>query len=79
MSERALGGEDFDALVKEYSNDPGGGPYTMSTDGSAGFPRSGMATSFGDVGWRLQVGEIGVAPYHPTKCGFGWHIIKRVE
>ena len=76
---RALAGEDFGALMREYSNDPGGGTYTMSTDGSAGFPRSGMAPAFGDTGWRLEVDQIGVAAYHPQRSGFGWHIIKRVE
>ena len=34
---RALDGEDFDALVDEFSEDPGRGPYTMSLDGSVGF------------------------------------------
>lgn len=76
---RALNGEDFNALAKEYSNDPGGGPYTMQTDGSSGFPRAQMARAFGDVGWRLGVGEIGVAGYHPQNSGFGWHIIKRLQ
>lgn len=76
---RALEGADFDALVAEYSNDPGPGPYMMQTDGSAGFPRSQMAKAFGDVGWRLGVGEIGVAGYHPRDSVFGWHIIKRLQ
>ena len=76
---RALAGEEFEALMREHSNDPGAGTYTMSTDGSAGFPRSGMAPAFGDTGWRLEVDQIGVAGYHPQRSGFGWHIIKRVE
>jgi parvulin-like peptidyl-prolyl isomerase len=76
---RALAGEDFEALMREHSNDPGAGTYLMSTDGSAGYPRSGMAPAFGDTGWRLAVDQIGVAGYHPQRSGFGWHIIKRVK
>lgn len=76
---KALNGADFTSLVKEYSNDPGGGPYTMSTDGSGGFPRSQMAPAFGDVGWRLDVGQVGVAGYSPQGSPFGWHIMKRLK
>ena len=38
-----------------------------------------MVAGFGDVGWRLQVGEVGVAPFHSRKSPYGWHIIKRVQ
>ena len=67
------------ALGKEFSNDPGGGPYVMSTDGSGGYARASMATSFGDVAWRLDVGQVGVCAYDPVKSKFGWHIIKRLR
>ena len=76
---RALNGEDFTALSKQHSNDPGGGPYTMSIDGSVGFPRGSMAGAFGNVGWRLEVGQIGVADYDSQQSPFGWHIIKRLQ
>ena len=67
-------GGDFDALVKKYTNDshPGKYPMTMSS-------RSGMVPAFGNVGWRLEVGEVGVAPYDPVKSQYGWHIIKRIR
>lgn len=77
--EQIQDGADFSALRKMHSNDPGGGIYGMSMDGSQGFPRAQMAKLFGDVGWRLEVGEVGVAPYHQIKSGFGWHIIKRLK
>jgi parvulin-like peptidyl-prolyl isomerase len=80
---RARMGEDFDALAKEYSEDPGGGPYTMANHGQptppGGYARSGMVAAFGDVGFRLNVGEIGMAPYHAEKSPFGFHVIKRVQ
>ncbi|MBL7008273.1 MAG: peptidylprolyl isomerase [Planctomycetes bacterium] len=42
-------------------------------------PRKGMAKAFGDVGFSLQVGEIGMAEYHAIDSRFGWHIIKRIK
>ena len=41
--------------------------------------RSGMVSSFGDVAFGLDVGEIGMARYHPGNSPYGWHIIKRIE
>jgi len=82
---RAKSGEDFDKLMKEFSNDPGGGTYTLVNDGltantGAGeFERRGMVPAFGDVGFRILVDEIGVAEHDPVKSPFGWHIIKRVK
>lgn len=67
-------GEDFDPLVKQYTNDSHPGIYSMTVA-----TRSGMVAGFGNVGWRLEVGEFGIAPWHGTKSPFGWHIIKRVE
>jgi hypothetical protein len=71
---RALSGEDFAALMKAHSNDAGGGEYPMTKQG-----RASMVKGFGDVGFRLKVGEIGVAPWDATASPYGWHIIKRVK
>lgn len=71
---RARAGEDFGALVKQYSNDDGPGTYTLTQAN-----RGDYAASFSAVAFRLAVGEIGVAAYQPSKCPFGWHIIKRLE
>ena len=70
----AVGGGNFDALVKQYTNDSAPGIYPMTKAG-----RAGMAKSFGDVGFRLKVGEIGVAPWDAKASPFGWHIIKRLK
>lgn len=71
---RARGGEDFTALMKQYTYDEGPGTYTLTQD-----DRDDYAEHFEDVGFRLEVSEIGVAPYHRVKSPFGWHIIKRLE
>lgn len=82
---RAKSGEDFDALVKEYTDDSHPGIYKMANLGlqanpPAGlYPRGGMVKGFGDVGFSLEVGEVGVAAYDPEASKYGWHIIKRVE
>jgi len=71
---KARAGEDFTALMHQYSGDEGPGTYTLTQD-----DRGDYARSFGDVGFRLAVGEIGVATYHHVKSPFGWHVIKRIE
>jgi peptidyl-prolyl cis-trans isomerase B (cyclophilin B) len=42
-------------------------------------PRADMAPAFGNVGFALKVGEIGLAPYDKTTSPFGIHIIKRLQ
>lgn len=82
LLQRLRAGEDFEALMREHSDDPGPGVYTMTTGASsppAVFGRTEMVPAFGNVGWRLDVGEIGVAPYDPRNSQFGWHIIQRVD
>jgi len=82
---RAKSGEDFDKLMKEFSNDPGGGTYTLVNNGvtadqAAGeFDRSGMVPAFGDVGFRITLNEIALAEHDDKTSPFGWHVIKRVK
>lgn len=70
----AIGGGDFDALVKTYTNDSAPGHYPLTKAG-----RTTLVKGFGDVGFRLKVGEIGVAPWDAKASPFGWHIIKRLK
>ena len=67
-------GGDMDALVKAHTDDSYPGKYPMTTSS-----RRQMVAGFGNVGWRLAVGEIGVAPHDPKSSPFGWHIIKRIK
>jgi len=46
---------------------------------AAGFPRAALVPAFGDVGFRLQQNEIGLAPHDEKSSPFGWHVIKRLE
>ncbi len=83
--ERAKNGEDFDALVKEYTDDQHPGIYKMSNIGidpdksKDEYSRARMVKAFGDVSFKLQVNDIGLAEYDPEASKYGWHIIKRIE
>jgi len=83
--ERARKGEDFDALVKTYTDDAAPGVYRMANFGvtpdkeKKEYARSGMVRAFGDVGFPLPVGGIGLAVYDPQRSKYGWHIIKRLD
>ena len=71
---RARSGEDFTLLMKRYSDDDGPGIYAMTRT-----TREKMVQGFGDVSWRLAVGELGVAAYDKANSPFGWHVIKRLQ
>ena len=81
--DRAKKGEDFDGLVKKYTDDSHPGIYGMTNNGKppiGGYtPRARMVPAFGNVGFKLAVGEIGIGDYDATASPFGWHVIKRVE
>lgn len=81
--DRARKGEDFDALVKQYTDDSPPGIYGMSGRGVAKGPgeyeRDGMVPAFGNVGFAISPGNIGMADYDPQTSPYGWHIIKRLK
>ena len=83
LMERAKKGEDFDALVKEHTDDSHPGIYGMVNKGVTAAqgesPRGRMVAAFGNVGFKLKVGDIGMANYDPAESPFGYHIIKRIE
>ena len=80
---RANGGEDFDALVRELTDDSPPGIYRLSnigvTSAAGEYPRNRMVAAFGNVGFGLGVGEIGMANFDPRTSPYGWHIIKRLS
>jgi peptidyl-prolyl cis-trans isomerase C len=82
---RAKKGEDFDKLVKEYTDDQYPGVYGMSNfnvesdQNQEESSRSQMVKAFGDVSFRLSVNGIGLAEYDPEDSKYGWHIIKRIK
>jgi parvulin-like peptidyl-prolyl cis-trans isomerase-like protein len=81
--ERAKKGEDFDELVRTYTDDRAPGIYSLSNSGvspaEGEFSRDRMVPAFGNVGFSLAPGEIGMAEYDPRTSPYGWHIIKRLE
>ncbi|MBM3297843.1 MAG: hypothetical protein FJY83_09640 [Candidatus Aminicenantes bacterium] len=85
LLDRIKKGEDFDALVKAYTNDQHPGIYSMSNIGvtpdqsKPEYPRDRMVKGFGDASFALKVGEVGVAAYDPKTSPYGWHIIKRLK
>jgi hypothetical protein len=88
--EKAKSGEDFDELVKKYTDDSYPGIYRLANHGQKAIPnhpdpakvvmpREGVVPAFGDIGFTLQVGEIGMSEFDWDKSPFGWHIIKRLK
>jgi len=90
LFEKAKAGADFDALVVEHTDDAPPGIFVLSNfgaqPGEGEISRGAMVAAFGDVGFRLAVGEIGIADWNPNNnpqnlpiSPFGWHVIKRLE
>ncbi len=64
-------GGDFDALMKQYSEDPGSAKTATAYKVS---PDAQLVIEFKQLGLRLKVGEVGV-----VQSDYGFHIMKRVE
>jgi parvulin-like peptidyl-prolyl isomerase len=69
---KAKSGGDFDALVAEYSDEPG----AAQRKGKLGkFSRQMMVKEFSDAAFGLKVGQLSGL----VETGFGFHDIKRTE
>jgi peptidyl-prolyl cis-trans isomerase NIMA-interacting 1 len=69
---RAIAGEDFVTLVKQYSDEPG----AAERGGDLGkFERGSMVPAFANAAFALKVGEISEV----VETQFGYHVIKRTE
>lgn len=66
--ERAKNGEDFDALVTEFNEDPG------ATDAGYTFGPGEMMPEFEVASFALKIGEISDI----VETSYGYHIIKRI-
>ena len=80
---RARKGEDFNKLIKDLSDDSGEGVYGMANNRVSPVgeehERRRMVPAFGDVGFKLEVGTIGMSVFDAQKSPYGWHIIKRLK
>lgn len=83
LLDEARRGADFDDLVRRYTDDSPPGIYGMSNRGVAPargeYARDGMVPAFGNAGFPLQAGEIGIADYDQRSSPYGWHIVKRLK
>lgn len=69
LRQRILAGEDFAALAKEFSNDPG----SAAAGGDLGYAGQGVYdVAFEEALFALQVGQVSA----PVKSEFGWHLIR---
>ncbi len=70
--QRALAGDDFAELAREYSDDPGSAP----DGGNLGrFNRGQMVPAFSDAAFKLDPGGISEV----VESDFGFHVIQRTE
>ncbi|HET9252303.1 MAG TPA: peptidylprolyl isomerase [Candidatus Eisenbacteria bacterium] len=80
---KARGGENFDQLVSQHTDDSPPGIYRMSNTGVSAaegeFPRERMVPAFGNVGFNLSPGNIDIAEYDPSASPYGYHVIKRLR
>lgn len=66
------GGAEFEAMVREYSDEPGAG----ARGGDLGpFSKNVMVKPFADAAFRLRVGEVSELVETP----YGFHVIQRTE
>ncbi|MCK4771877.1 MAG: peptidylprolyl isomerase [Candidatus Latescibacteria bacterium] len=85
LLERVLEGEDFDSMVREYTDDEYPGIYRMANlnvqpdTANQEYARARMVKAFGDVSFSLKVGEISMTKFDPETSKYGWHIIKRLK
>jgi hypothetical protein len=80
---KARKGDDFNKLIRDFSDDEGEGVYGLANHRVSPvgieYERRKMVPAFGDVGFKLEVGSIGMSAFDAQKSPYGWHVIKRLK
>lgn len=72
IKEKLNNGEEFAALAKQYSDDPG----SKEKGGELGeFGPGEMDSKFEEAAYKLEIGQVS----DPVKSSYGYHIIKLIE
>ena len=66
-------------MSTEFGSTVGHVMNVVTPSGTNEYGRDNMVPAFGNVGFPLALGEIGVADYDPSTSPYGYHVIKRVE
>ncbi|MBE7099712.1 peptidylprolyl isomerase [Bacillus cereus] len=75
IKEKLNNGEDFTALAKQYSEDPGSKEKGGELGELNAFQMDRMDPEFKEATYKLEVGQVS----EPIKSSFGYHIIKMTE
>lgn len=75
IKEKLNNGEDFTALAKQYSEDPGSKEKGGELGELNAFQMDRMDPKFKETTYKLEVGQVS----EPIKSSFGYHIIKMTE
>lgn len=82
LIKRIRAGEEMLPLVRAHTQDSAPGIYEMSLGNPPRrgvIAKSGMVKNFGDVSFKLDVGEVGLAEYDAARSPYGFHIVKRIQ
>ena len=74
MTEGTLTQEGFNAAMGDLQ-----ASLQMRMMDAVANPREKMVPAFGDIGFGLEPGEVGMATYDKTASPFGYHVIRRLE
>ena len=74
MTAGALTQEDFNAAMGALQ-----ASLQMRMMDAVANPREKMVPAFGNIGFGLEPGEVGIATYDEATSPFGYHVIRRLE
>lgn len=83
LYDRARSGEDFDDLVRTWSDSPQQDTVGLANYGvtpAAGeYTRASLVRNFGDVAFALEPDSVGLAGHDSLASPYGWYVILRID